>query len=240
MDTLAEELKVSRMTVHRDLDELQQRGVLRKVRGGASAHRSAQFESDLPFRARTAVPEKRAIARRAALFASEGDVVIVDDSTTALEVVPHLVRRPPLTIITNFLPTIEIVEAHPEISLIALGGEYVARYRAFLGVLCEQALGELYADVLFVSSSALHGNDVFHQDQRVIGAKRAMLRAAKRRVLMMDHTKVGQGALHRLASVAEFTHVVVDEQVVAADVRALADAGVEVVVAELSGADADG
>jgi len=234
VEVLANQLEVSRMTVHRDLDELQRRGVLRKVRGGASAHRSAQFESDLPFRSMSAVREKQAMARTAAVLASEGDVVIVDDSTTALEVVPHLVRRAPITVITNFLLVIQAVEGRPDTSLIALGGEYIPRYRAFLGRVCELALYELYADVLFASSSALQGLDVYHQDQRVVAVKRAMMRASRRRVLMMDHTKIGHGALHRLGSVAEFTHVVVDAEVDDATVKGLSDAGVEVLVAPSS------
>ena len=233
VDGLAEVFAVSRMTIHRDLDELQRRSVLRKVRGGASAHRSAQFESDLPFRSKSAMAEKKAIAKAAATLASEGDVLIIDDSTTAFEVLPHIVGTVPVTIITNFLPVIQEVGGRPDVNLIALGGEYVPRYGAFLGLVCEKALSELYADVLFASTSALRELDVYHQDQRVVSSKRAMMRAAQKRVLMLDHTKVGQGALHRLGSVAEFTHVVVDDQVDPAVVNTISEAGVEIIVAPM-------
>lgn len=121
VDALAAELDVSRMTVHRDLDELQKSGVLRKVRGGASAQRSATFESDLPYRMRTALAEKRAIARAAAELAGEGDVVIIDDSTSAMEVLPHLGGRVPMTIITNFMPVMEALTDNPDMTLIGLG-----------------------------------------------------------------------------------------------------------------------
>jgi DeoR/GlpR family transcriptional regulator of sugar metabolism len=231
VDALAGELDVSRMTVHRDLDELQQSGVLRKIRGGASAQRSSQFESDLPYRLRAAITEKRAIGRAAAELASEGDVVIIDDSTTSLEVLPHIVGSVPMTIITNFMPAMEMLGGKPETTLVGLGGEYIPRYRAFLGVGCEKALAELYADVLFASTSALRGLDVYHQDQRVVGAKRAMMAAAQRRVLLMDSTKLDQGALHRLGSVTEFTHVVVDDGADPALVALISEAGVDVIVA---------
>lgn len=231
VDALAAELDVSRMTVHRDLDELQQSGVLRKVRGGASAQRSATFESDLPYRMRTALAEKRAIARAAAELASEGDVVIIDDSTSALEILPYIVGTPPMTIITNFMPAMEALAGKPDTTLIGLGGEYVPRYRAFLGVGCEKSLSELYADVLFASTSALRGLNVYHQDQRVVVIKRAMMAAAQRRVLLMDNTKIGQGALHRLGSVTDFTHVVVDEKADPALVATISEAGVEVIMA---------
>lgn len=235
VDALAAELDVSRMTVHRDLDELQQSGVLRKVRGGASAQRSATFESDLPYRMRTALAEKRAIGRAAAELAVEGDVVIIDDSTSAMEVLPHIMGSSPTTIITNFMPAMEALAGNPDAALIGLGGEYVPRYRAFLGVGCEKALSELYADVLFASTSALRGLSVYHQDQRVVVVKRAMMAAAQRRVLLMDNTKIGQGALHRLGSVTDFTHVVVDEKADSSLISMISEAGVEVIVAPSAG-----
>ena len=239
LDDLTDRLGVSKMTVHRDLDALHDKGLLRKVRGGASAYRSSQFESDLPFRSRAAIEEKQAIAQVAATLASEGDVVILDDSTTSLEMIPHITGSVPVTVITNFLVAMQAIEGRSNTTLIGLGGEYVERYKSFRGVLCEKALSDLYADVLFLSSSSMRDGTVFHQDQRVVSVKRAMMRAAQQRVLLMDHTKVGHGALHRLAGVEEFTHVVVDDKVSSADLRALQEAGPQVLIAaphELIGA----
>lgn len=231
VEALTDALAVSRMTIHRYLDELQQRGVLRKVRGGASVLRSANYESDLVYRQQASVREKQQIALAAADLASEGDVVIIDDSTTALAVLPHLVDSVPMTIITNFLLVMEQLADSPDVKLVAVGGEYIPRYRSFHGVLGERALGELYADVLFASTSALRGSHLYHQDQRVVETKRAMMRAARARVLLMDHTKLGFGALHRLGSVADFTHVVVDARAEARALEQIRDTGVQLIVA---------
>lgn len=231
VDALSDELGVSRMTVHRDLDELQRLRVLRKVRGGASAHRSTQFESDFLFRARSAVPEKRRIAAAAAELISEGDVVLLDDSTTTLEIVPFLEKYTPLTVITNFMKAMQQLAGAPQIDLISLGGEYESRYQAFLGMICERTLADLHADILFASSSALRGTDVFHQEQSVVTAKHAMIRAAEKRVLLIDSSKIGQSALHRVGSVTDFTHVVLDDQSDAATRQLIADSGVELIIA---------
>lgn len=233
VDDLAEQLGVSRMTIHRDLDELQSLSTLRKVRGGASAHRSTQFESDFQFRAATQVPQKRAIATVAAELAGEGDVVIIDDSSTAGEVFPFLLDKAPLTVITNFVPVMEKAVTIPNLKLIALAGEYDARYNSFLGILCENTLANLYADVLFTSSSAVQGTEVFHQDQRIVTAKQAMMRASRIRVLMLDSSKFNHGALHRIGNVNEFTHIIVDEELDDESVRKLQDTGVTVLVARL-------
>ncbi|WP_417510380.1 DeoR/GlpR family DNA-binding transcription regulator [Microbacterium sp.] len=231
VDALADELGVSRMTIHRDLDELQRLRVLRKVRGGASAHRSTQFESDLLFRARSSVHEKRQIAAAAAELISEGDVILLDDSTTTLEVVPFLENYAPLTVITNFMQAMQKLTSAPEINLIALGGEYESRYQAFLGMICERTLADLHADILFASSSALRGTDVYHQDQSVVTAKHAMIRAAEKRVLLIDSSKIGQSALHRVCSVTDFTHVVLDDQADEGTRRLIEETGVQLIIA---------
>ncbi|WOP18560.1 DeoR/GlpR family DNA-binding transcription regulator [Raineyella sp. LH-20] len=230
VDDLVEALGVSRMTVHRDLDELQALGTLRKVRGGASAQRSTRYESDLEFRLGTAVDEKRRIAAAAAELVNDGDVVIVDDSTSALHLVPHLTQRSPLTVITNALPVLQALGEQNEVSVIALGGLYDVRHAAFLGILCENALATLYADVLFASTSSMRDRVLYHQDPAVVAAKQAMIRAAGRRVLLLDHTKIGHGALYRLCDVGDFTHVVVDDSVDDEVVRTVRETGVEVLV----------
>lgn len=231
VDDLTQALGVSRMTIHRDLHELQGLGTLRKVRGGASAQRSTVFESDLSYRRGSAVEEKQRIGAVAAELATDGDVVILDDSTSALAVLPHLVQRDQMSIITNCLPVMQEVSAHPNVTLIGLGGQYISGYSAFLGMICEQNLENLFADVLFASTSSMRGTVLYHQDQRVVMAKRAMMAAAQRRVLLMDHTKIGQGALHRLCGANEFTHVVLDDRVEDDVVRQLREEGVTVLIA---------
>lgn len=237
VDALAAELRVSRMTIHRDLDELQNDRVLRKVRGGASAERTTNFESDFEYRANEMLAEKRAIARAAAVFANDGDVVVIGDSSTTSHVVPHLLKLENVTVVSNFLPVIDMVGQAHGASLIALGGQYHARYRSFLGLLCEQALKNLHADVLFASSSALMGTEVFHQDELIVKVKQVMLRSSRTRVLMLDNTKLGHGALHRVGPVTDFTHVVVDEQADPQAVAQIRDTGVDVIIAKLTAED---
>lgn len=231
VEDLVNDLGVSRMTVHRDLDGLQAAGALRKVRGGASAHRSTQFESDLQYRAMAAAAEKKRIAAAAIELMNEGDVIIIDDSTSAFALLPLLEQRLPLTVITNFLPALEHLSHLDGVNVISVGGHYVPRYAAFLGMIAEENLRNLHADVLFASTSSMRGADLFHQDQQVVTTKRAMIESAERRVLLLDHSKIDRVGLHRLCAVEEFTHVVVDEQVPGSSVSMLQDAGVRVIVA---------
>ncbi|NDL60874.1 DeoR/GlpR family DNA-binding transcription regulator [Phytoactinopolyspora mesophila] len=229
---LAELFDVSLMTVHRDLDELERQGVVRKYRGGVSAQPSSVFESNVAYRLRTAKAEKAAIARYARTMIEPGMAVMLDDSTTTLEVAHLLPDTTPLTVITNFLEVIKSVSQVPGVRLISLGGEYYPTHDSFLGVPCIEAIGSLRADVLFTSTSAVSATHAFHQEQEIVLVKRAMMRSAVRKVLLIDHTKLGGTALHQLAPLTDFDDVVVDDGAPADVIRALRDRGVNVHVAD--------
>ncbi|MEE6263095.1 DeoR/GlpR family DNA-binding transcription regulator [Plantactinospora sonchi] len=210
---LAEMFHVSLMTIHRDLDELARQGVVRKFRGGVSAQPSSVFESNVSFRLRAAREEKLALARRARALIEPGMAVMLDDSTTTLEVARLLEDDAgPLTVITNFLETIKLLSGVPGIRLLALGGEYYPTHDSFLGMPCVEAIEALRVDLLFASTSAISGGYAYHQEQEIVLVKRAMIRSAQRSVLMVDHTKLGRAALHRLAPLRDFDLVLTDGQ----------------------------
>ncbi|HVX55626.1 DeoR/GlpR family DNA-binding transcription regulator [Nocardioides sp.] len=232
---LAEQFGVSLMTVHRDLDELESRGVVRKHRGGVTAQPSSIFESHLAYRLGRCAEEKREIAVEARKLVEPGMAVMLDDSTSALALAHLLHDALPLTIITNFLEIISLVTAWADARLIVLGGEYHAAHQSFLGVPCVEAIGGLRADLLFTSSSTVDERFVYHQEQDIVFVKRAMLTAAAKRVLLVDHTKLGRPALHRLAPLGDFDEVITDRGASPEEVRRMRDRGVSVTVAASMG-----
>jgi DeoR/GlpR family transcriptional regulator of sugar metabolism len=146
---------------------------------------------------------------------------MLDDSTSTLEVARLLTDGiAPLTVVTNFLETIKLLAGRPGIRLLALGGEYHSTHDSFLGVPCIEAVEALRVDLLFASTSAIASGYAYHQEQEIVLVKRAMMRAAKRAVLIVDHTKLGRVALHRLAPLRDFDLVLTDAQ---ADRESLAE-----------------
>ena len=240
---LAELLRVSTMTVHRDLDALQRHGILRKIHGGATAQPSSLYESSLGFRLGAMEEAKRTIARRAALEVTPGSSVLLDDSTTCLALVPFLVRIPQLTIITNFLTVVDRLAAHKDgtTRLILLGGDYDEKYHSLLGIAAEQALSELRVDRCFMSVSAVDvRSGVFHQEPHQARIKRKMTEIASSAILLVDSSKVGKRALHRIVGFDAFDLVVVDDGADPADVSALRATGIKVAVARGGEADEHG
>jgi len=231
VDQLVSVLGVSRMTVHRDLDALEAASVLRKVRGGATALRSSLFESDFPFRLTASMAAKDAIGQAAARFIEGGQAVICDESTTTMAALRAIDASEAITVITNCFPLMQYVNESTKHRLIGLGGDYVARYQAFLGIVCEQAITNVYADVLLASCSAVRGSSTYHQDQQIVAVKRAMIRSAPTRLLLLDSSKVGVGALYHLGEIRDFTHLITDEGTPEALLDQAREDGLEVVVA---------
>ncbi|TIV60733.1 DeoR/GlpR family DNA-binding transcription regulator [Mesorhizobium sp.] len=207
VEDLASRFAVSKMTVHRDLDELEESGFLRKVRGGASIQSSGLFESDFRYRQKQAGDEKRRLAIAAVAMIEPGQTVIIDDGSTAGGIAAHLAELRPLTVITNNLAVIQELSGLSGITLIALGGQYNKKFHGFFGLIAEETLRSLRADVAFLSSSAIFGAAAFHQDQEVVQTKRLMMAAAARKYLLVDHGKFGRTALHFLTDLKAFNTV---------------------------------
>ncbi|TNC29150.1 DeoR/GlpR family DNA-binding transcription regulator [Amycolatopsis alkalitolerans] len=210
---LAELTGVSLMTVHRDLDELARRGLLRKFRGGVTAQPSTVFESNSEYRLNAHVEAKAAIARKALDHVEPGMSVMLDDSTTALALARLLLTQyAPLTVATNYLQAIDVLKEIENVRLICIGGDYSSTHDSFLGMPCLEAIERITVDVVFVSTSAMNAEMTYHQEPEIVMVKRAMLAAAQTRVLLMDSSKMPRTALHRLAPVTEYHRLIVDDK----------------------------
>lgn len=229
---LAQHFGVSVMTVHRDLDTLAAQGVVRRYHGGAAAQRSDMFEPDATYRMRLGTAAKQQIANTALKYVEPGSSLMLDDSTTTLALAQLLARTTELTVATNFVDIVQAIGANERIRLIGLGGDYSLAHRSFLGQGCVDAISELRVGTLFASTSAMGPDTVFHQEPEIVTVKRAMMGAAERRILLMDHSKLGQTALHRVSSITDWDVVVVDAAAPHEVVEAMTDAGGNVVVAD--------
>lgn len=238
IEELADRFGVSTMTVHRDLDTLEARGILRKSRGVVTAVATSLFESSPEYRDREHRREKEELARAAFALVEPGQAVILDDSTTGLHLAHMLPQRQPLTVITNFQRAINALIGHPGIALIALGGQHYQWCDAYMGSLTLDALRSLRADVLFMSTPAITDDICFHQHHDAALVKRAMFESAAKRVLMVDHSKFTKRALHAHIALRDFDTVIVDSATSPEDVARLRDKGISVLVAEASDGDA--
>jgi DeoR/GlpR family transcriptional regulator of sugar metabolism len=236
LDNLASHFAVSKMTIHRDLDDLEQAGVLRKVRGGATIDAGTQFESDFRIRERQGGDAKLAMAHTALQLVEPGMTVMVNDGSMAAVLGEMLLEKRPLTVITNNAAVMERLKGESGITLIALGGTYSAKFNAYLGMVTEESLSRLTADIAFISTPAVSGTLAYHMDDSVVRAKRAMMSASVSKYLLVNHQRIGHRALHVLAGLAGFDAVITDSAPEADVVRELDQAGVKLTVASVQDA----
>ncbi|WP_412535215.1 DeoR/GlpR family DNA-binding transcription regulator [Mesorhizobium sp. BAC0120] len=232
LDDLAARFAVSKMTIHRDLDDLEQGGLLRKVRGGATIEAGTQFESDFRIREKQDSAAKARMARAALELVEPGMTVMINDGSMAALLGVALQEKRPVTIITNNAAIIDQMKGEPGITVIALGGVFSTKFNAFFGIVTEAALSRLRADIAFISTPAVSGLKAFHMDDAVVRAKRAMMAAAGRSCLLVNHQRFGRSALHVLADLSEFDAIITDDFPVPEHRTALDRAAITLTVAK--------
>jgi DeoR family transcriptional regulator of aga operon len=158
---LAEVVGASASTIRRDLDELERQGAVQRTHGGAVLQRTehATFEPDLAIAAQFARLEKEAIGAAMAAELQPGQSVILDASTTVLEVARAIAARPiPLTAVTNSLATAEVLAAVPDVHLVVPGGTVRPGSLTLVGRPGEDFLATIHADVAILGTHAITGS----------------------------------------------------------------------------------
>jgi len=229
LDDLAKRFSVSKMTVHRDLDQLEAKGVMRKIRGGGTIEAGTQFESDFRFREQQDQAAKAIMAEAALDLVEPGMTLMVNDGSMAAVLGARLAEKRPLTVITNNAAIVDALKGENGITLIATGGAFSAKFNGFFGRTTEIALSELRADIAFISAPAVSGLEVFHMDDEVVRAKRAMIHAGTTCYLLVHHSRFGRTALHKLANLGEFDGIITDALPGPAAVSALTKANIRVI-----------
>jgi DeoR/GlpR family transcriptional regulator of sugar metabolism len=222
----------SEMTIRRDLDWLAARGVARRVRGGAVSLLMRGEELPFAVREMEAVEAKRRIAARTGELLRDGEAIVLDSGTTALEVARVLVTGRRATVMALSLHAAMALAANPAIRLLVPGGETRFGELAMVGPLAEAAVAGLRFDTAVMSCCGVSaGGVITAHDVGEAAVKRALMASSARVILVADHTKFARGALAVVADVSGVDVVITDDGAPPATVAALEGMGVEVVYA---------
>ncbi|HEX2314629.1 MAG TPA: DeoR/GlpR family DNA-binding transcription regulator [Thermomonospora sp.] len=225
---LAAETGASEMTIRRDLDQLADRGVLRRVRGGAVSLLLRGEAMPFAVREHEAVETKRRIAEEVDALLADGEAVILDGGTTTLTIARTVAGRR-LTIVPLDLHSANALSGAPQVRLLVPGGRTTPGALAFTGPLTEASLASLRVDTVVLGVcglSAEHGLTAHDLDE--VPVKRAAIAAARRVVAVCDGAKFGRTGLGLVCPVTTLDVVVTDRSAPEPAVARLRDAGVEV------------
>lgn len=219
---------VSEMTIRRDLDELAQQGVVRRVRGGALSLLLRGEEPPFGVREREAVDAKRRIGAEVASLLADGEAVLLDGGTTALEVA-RAVRDRRLTILPLALQAAQELTAAPRVRLVLPGGEVRQGEMNFVGPLTETSIKALRFDTAVIGCcglSAEHG--LTAHDLPEVAIKQAAIASARRVVVACDSGKFSRTAFGAVCGLDRLDVVVTDDGIPRDQHDALTAAGVTI------------
>jgi DeoR family fructose operon transcriptional repressor len=236
---LSERFGVTPETVRRDLDLLEQQGVLQRVHGGAVAgSKISVAESTVAVRSDKSRDAKLVIARAALGMIGESfrGSILIDAGTTTGALAQLLAEWSPahghpLTIITNSVPIAAVLHLNPAIELHLLGGSVRGITSAAVGASTIDQLDRLRPDIAFLGTNGVSaGFGLSTPEEREAAVKAAMIRSARRTVVLADSTKLDEEALYRFAELRDLDALITDADPLGTLSAALDADGVEVIV----------
>jgi DeoR/GlpR family transcriptional regulator of sugar metabolism len=240
---LADFLAVSTMTVRRDVDDLNSRGLVIKTLGGVQRADAPSYLMETAIQGRMAKQrlEKQAIANAAIELIGAQQTLFMDGSTTCLELAKLTARRMRgLTIITNSALTTMEIGRNRNNNVIGMGGEFDPNSCCYVGASAEDAAERFYVDIAFISTMGfLPSEGTFESTVANFRVKQILTRRSKRVVLLVDHSKFGQRALARVLDAEEVDCVVTDEATTEDYLSQLADRGAEYLIAPMKAGNAN-
>lgn len=229
---LMERFGISIETVRRDLDYLEQQGVLRKVYGGAVVNVSLNSEPEYTSRTRTNFKQKNAIAQEAVKLIRPGDAVYLGVGTTVQAMVQYMKNIGPITVFTNALRTAVELSEIPDCTVILTGGQLRSKELTVSGFPAEDNLLHFNVDKAFIGIGGIteEGITDFHIGEALL--HRQLVLNARLSVALADSSKLGVRAMNKLCSLDQIGLIITDSDARKQSVMALHKAGGKVIVAK--------
>jgi DeoR family fructose operon transcriptional repressor len=205
-------LGVTSETVRKDLIRLENDGLLRRVHGGAVPIESMSFEPRVTARTEFAEAKLR-IATAALAHLPDRGSVLLDAGSTTSRLADLLPSDRPLTVFTNTLPIAMMLLGRPNLTVHTLGGRLRGPTSAEVGPWADRVLRELNVDVAFLGTNGISlERGLTTPDPAEAATKELMLSAARRRILLADHSKVGLVSLCKHGDLRDIDLLISDSE----------------------------
>ena len=218
------------MTIRRDLEALESKGLIRRVRGGAIPMVSRSYEPPIAERAVSSSAAKQAIGAAAAELLANEEIAIIDVGTTTLELARAIHSHRKITVVTPSLLVAAELSNAAGVRTLVTGGVLRQGEMSLIGARAEDSFADLNCDTVFLGVAGIHperGLTEYNLDDTRI--KQAALGAARRCVVLADETKLGRVAFANVAPLSRIDVLVTDAKPGNPVVTAVEDAGAEIV-----------
>lgn len=208
---LSELLHTSESSVRRDLTALEKQGIVSRSYGGAELVRNSSQILPFSARAHQNISAKKVMAQKASRLIHEGDIVFLDQSSSAFFVAYELLKKADITVVTNNIEIISLL-SQAEMEVISSGGKLSRSNRnCLLGTDAQQIFAQIHADVLFFSAKALSTDGTIYDcDREEVCIRNAMLANAEKRIFLCSSDKIGSYSGYRQCSLKDTDHLITE------------------------------
>ena len=230
---LCERFAITPPTARNDLRELEEQGLIKRTHGGAILSKGNTFETDFAHRETECIREKQRIAQAAAELVHDGDSLIIDSGTTALEFAKALCTKHGLTVVTCDLKVAIVLQETSDAEILLLGGAVRKGFYCTTGVQVVAELSRLCADICFLGTTGISAErGISTPSASHAEIRRCMIQASARTVVLADSQKIGINSFHIVAPPDKVDMLVTDSGLREDDRLLLEQAGIEVHIAE--------
>ena len=224
VEQLSEQLFVSSATIRRDLQDMENGGLIQRTRGGAILLDSISTEAAMVLRENRNEMQKHIIANIARRYIKDGMTLFMDSSSTAFTLARNLGNLTNLRIITNNLKIIWLLAERKGITLMATGGELYPRTLSFSGVSTLEYVRRLNADAAFLSAQGFtlaDGSSEAREDENQF--KLACMTGSEKKYLLCDTSKLNRHYLYRTAPLTAYDRVITENRELNQQIRNLSE-----------------
>jgi len=232
VNTLSEELKVSTVTIRKDLIVLESKGLLIRNHGGASSIEAFSIPQPRPLidKKKSNTEPKRRIGKAAVSFLEENDTIIIASGTTVIEFAYNINPQKNLTVLSSTVDVSKVLSNCPGVEVIQLGGILRKSSNSVIGSFAEKMLSELTFNKLFLG---IDGIDIEYGITTTsfmeASLNQVMIKASQQVIVLADSTKFGRKSFGKICGVEDVDIIITDKMVDKDFKQALENIGIKVI-----------
>jgi len=219
--------KSSRSTICRDIDELEAKQLLRRIRGGIACY---ETETSFKIRQDLQLDEKMRIAAAARKMVSSNDTLFLNCGTTVYELAKTLGDVPAtLYVATNDLKSATVLAEYGNVSLTVLGGTLRQAHYSLNGYFTDYMISQMHADIVFLGVDAVDFNlGYMNFCTEELNTSKLMLQSAQKSVVLCDHTKFDRIAFVSICKMQEIDLLITGKEISREHLDRLRQMGIQV------------
>lgn len=228
---LCKELKVSSVTIRKDLKLLEDKSLLFRTHGGATVNNPYTVDRPVNEKEKIQSTEKNKIGIAAAALLNDNDSIVIASGTTVLYFAKNIAPSSNLTVVTSALNVALELMREPSIEVIQLGGLLRKSSSSVMGAYAEQVLQDFYFNKLFLGVDGIDLDfGLTTTNAMEAHLNRKMIGASQRTIVLADSTKFGKRGFGKICGLEEIDHIITDKGISEQIVKHLEGLGVTVTI----------